>query len=255
MKRFILYTPLLLLLFAISGCNYNLFDDTNSVQEQWNATHKISELTNSPYTIKDDIIVEGVVVANDSTGNFYNEFYIQEATTSYLADKFYALRVRLNYYDSYINFPTGSTIAINLKGLVVYNTEIGVVVGVQSDEITTEPELIPTQNTALTHTNIQIRTLELSPQKLKLSEITSYHIGQSVLIDSLYFKNQVGSYSGAKELGEIGTTTQIKLNTSSYSDFAASGVQNGVFNIEAIVIQGDTSLELKINSLSKITKL
>lgn len=251
-----IYIVLLYILSLVTlSCGYDSFEDIELSKQQWSVTHRICELTSSPYSIQEDVIIEGVVVANDSSGNFYQEFYLQQADTAGYVSAHSSLRVRLNYFDSYIDFPLGATIAINLKGWVVRQIDDALIVGIQANDLSSIPELIPTRMIALSQTNSQLKSLQISPLKLKIEQIESSHIGQKVQLDSLYFTEQIGIYSGERELKALNSDSKISLYTSPYSNLATEGVKNGVLSIEAIVVQRDKELQLMVNSLSEITKL
>ncbi len=246
---------LYILSLATISCGYDSFKEMELSKQQWSTTHRISELESSPYSIQKDVIIEGVVVANDSSGNFYQEFYLQQADTTGNNSGYSSLRVRINYFDSYIDFPLGATIALNLKGLVVRRVDDALVVGIQANDISSIPELIPTRMITLSQTNYQLNSLQIAPLRLKIEDIEAKHIGQLLSLDSLYFSEQLGVYSGERELKEVGGDNKIMLYTSPYSDLATEGVENGIISIEAIVVQRDKKLQLMVNSLDKITKL
>ena len=65
--------------------------------------------------IESDIAVKGYVSSSDATGNFYKEFYLQDAPENPTA----GIGIYLNQVDSYNQFNIGREVYINLKGLYV----------------------------------------------------------------------------------------------------------------------------------------
>ena len=71
--------------------------------------------------IVSDIVVKGYVTSSDATGNFYKEFYIQDAPENPSA----AIKLVLNQVDSYNQFNIGREVYISLKGLFVGEVRSG----------------------------------------------------------------------------------------------------------------------------------
>ena len=63
--------------------------------------------------IPDNLVVKGYVTSSDATGNFYKEFYMQDAPENPTA----ALGVLLNQVDSYNQFNIGREVYIKLKDI------------------------------------------------------------------------------------------------------------------------------------------
>lgn len=61
--------------------------------------------------IEDDVIIKGVVVADDRSGNFFNSFILQDETAG--------IDVRISISNAYNFFPIGREIYIKCKGLVL----------------------------------------------------------------------------------------------------------------------------------------
>jgi hypothetical protein len=88
--------------------------DQNAVQLV--SVEYVKGLYNGQVTlIESDIAVKGYVSSSDATGNFYKEFYIQDAPENPTA----GIGIYLNQVDSYNQFNIGREVYINLKGLYV----------------------------------------------------------------------------------------------------------------------------------------
>ncbi len=71
--------------------------------------------------ITSDLVVMGYVVSSDETGNFYQEFYIQDAPSNPTA----GIKIVLSNRDNYITYNIGRKIYIKLKDLYVGETRNG----------------------------------------------------------------------------------------------------------------------------------
>ena len=88
--------------------------DQNAVQLV--SVEYVKGLYNGQVTlIESDIAVKGYVSSSDATGNFYKEFYLQDAPENPTA----GIGIYLNQVDSYNQFNIGREVYINLKGLYV----------------------------------------------------------------------------------------------------------------------------------------
>tara|TARA_B100001093_G_scaffold155116_1_gene147805 strand:+ start:753 stop:2135 length:1383 start_codon:yes stop_codon:yes gene_type:complete len=88
--------------------------DQNAVQLV--SVEYVKGLYNGQVTlVESDIAVKGYVSSSDATGNFYKEFYLQDAAENPTA----GIGIYLNQVDSYNQFNIGREVYINLKGLYV----------------------------------------------------------------------------------------------------------------------------------------
>ncbi|MBP3567448.1 MAG: hypothetical protein J6J76_07875 [Paraprevotella sp.] len=61
--------------------------------------------------IEDDIIISGVVVGDDESGNIYKSIYINDGTAT--------IQIAINTSGIYATFPVGQTIVVDCKGLYI----------------------------------------------------------------------------------------------------------------------------------------
>ena len=78
-------------------------------------------LGTTPLKIVSDIVVKGYVVSSDQEGNFFKEFYMQDAPENPEA----GIKVALNLNSIYNKFNFGREVYIRLKGLYVGETNSG----------------------------------------------------------------------------------------------------------------------------------
>jgi len=97
--------------------------DPNITPSNTIAELKAIHATSGAYDVIDqDITVAGIVVANDSSGNFYKQLFIQDASGG--------LQILIDAYSLYTSFPIGRKVYLKCKGLCISDDhgmmEIGV---------------------------------------------------------------------------------------------------------------------------------
>lgn len=102
---------------TITSCKKDKFDEpphTTTDPNIANATiAQVRALFSSgnPITITDDLIISGVVTADDKSGNFYKQFVIQDSTG--------AIPILVNKSGLYTDYPVGRKVYIKCKDLVL----------------------------------------------------------------------------------------------------------------------------------------
>ncbi len=118
----------LLLSVAISSCVKRNFDEPPVKDDTVNltVTHTIAEIKaryiNSPVQITDDVIISGIVISDDVTGNFFKQLIIQDETGGI---EFRVDRVALS--DDY---PSGRRVFVKMKNLWLASNNGTIQVGV-----------------------------------------------------------------------------------------------------------------------------
>ena len=212
--------------------------------------------------ITSDLVMKGYVTSSDATGNFYKEIYIQDDPTSPTD----GVRLLIDFSDSYNMFNIGREIYISLKGFYIgeYRTGDGVVSIGEYDagqnRISNIREAIVKKN-ILRSSNIS----DLTPLKVKFSEISDSHIGIMVEISDVnVVSSQVGkpfvdpndSYDTQRNLEAcegFGKTSFI-LETSAFANFKQNPLPAGTGTISGIVSKtynGD-NLVLMLNSIDDV---
>ena len=69
-----------------------------------------------PFEVDTDIVVKGYVSSSDATGNFFKEFYIQDAPENPTS----GLQILMSTTDTYNKFNKGREIYIKLKDLFIF---------------------------------------------------------------------------------------------------------------------------------------
>src|SRR5205085_5879725 len=74
---------------------------------------KAQHVTGSYEVLANDDIIEGVVVANDSSGNFYKQIIIEDTSGG--------IAINIDDYNLYTSYPEGRQVFVKLKGLILYD--------------------------------------------------------------------------------------------------------------------------------------
>lgn len=201
--------------------------------------------------IETDDVIEGIVVANDSSGNFYKEVIIQDATGG--------IDVKLELFNIYTSFPIGRQVFIKLKGLYLgdYNNNIqlggsvdseGSINEIASDLVdeylikgsynnTVTPLVLTVSglNDSYQNTLIQLENFEFQSADLSKTYAISGSSPQSV---NFTLKNCSGQ--------------SIVLRNSGYADFANLTVPGGNGTITAIYSVFGSTKQLYIRDTNDI---
>jgi hypothetical protein len=125
-------SAIILMLLAIVSCNKKFDEPPGFVLPDITATMTIAELkamhtTGSFEAISTNDVIEGIVIANDSSGNFYKEIIIQDASGG--------IDLLIEGFNLYTSFQTGRQVFVKLNGLYLgdYNNKIQLGGGVDSE--------------------------------------------------------------------------------------------------------------------------
>ena len=86
---------------------------------------KAMHTTGSTETINTDDIIAGVVIANDSSGNFYKQIIIEDSTAG--------IAINIDDYNLYTSYPIGRNVFIKLNGLILYDASKLIEIGGSKD--------------------------------------------------------------------------------------------------------------------------
>src|SRR4051812_36400252 len=118
--RFFLYLFIAVTVFSFSSCmkkDYDRPPDTSGYDPMLKVTHTIAQLKafNPPpggaVKIDSDIVVYGIVAADDRSGNFYKQIVVQDSTGG--------MTVLIDGKNLYNEFPIGRKVYIKCKGLIL----------------------------------------------------------------------------------------------------------------------------------------
>ncbi len=101
---------------AVISCNKKFDAPPGFIPPNISATMSIQSLkmmhnSGSVDSISTDDIISGVVIANDSSGNFYKQIVIQDSTGG--------IAINIDDYNLYASFPIGRRVYVKMKGLYI----------------------------------------------------------------------------------------------------------------------------------------
>jgi len=220
------------------------------------AALKATHTTSGAYNlITTDVIISGIVVADDKSGNFYKQLYIEDATGG--------LQILLDANSLYGSFPVGRKVFIKCNGLCIsdYNgtMELGVKATVAgSPSLEGIPGNLVSQYVIGGSLNNPV-----VPHVVTLSQLTTgmqdRYLGTLIQLDGFAFSNLNTTYSDTSaykstvnlDIKNCAGQTVI-VRTSAYSNFAAQKVAQGRGSIYAIYTTFGTTKQLIIRDTSDV---
>lgn len=198
--------------------------------------------TGATQLIESDIVVKGYVSSSDLTGNFYKEFYMQDAPENPTA----AIGVVLNQVDSYNQFNMGREVYIKLKGLYL---------GENSSDVITVGGVIDGGNVeAMTANQIGLHlfrsenTMEIVPVELTPGTVNDSHLGVyatfnnvqfPMAVSGMTFHNPINDFDTRHPLVSCEDGSEFQLETSSFAIFKQEVLPtDGRGSISGIITQG-----------------
>lgn len=173
--------------------------------------------------IESDLVVKGYVSSSDQTGNFYKEFFLQDAAENPSS----AINVFINQVESYNQFNIGREVYIRLKDLYIGENSSEVITigggedGDQVSEITANmiPDFIFRSS----------NTETIVPVSLGISDVNSSHIGMFVTLENVQFPaalvgesfvDPYDDFDSQRTLTSCDNGAEFLLETSSFANFA-----------------------------------
>ena len=268
------YLSILALSFIATSC-MNDFDEpqfneppfgNNEIGE---ATHTIAELKeeysstisgNSVKQITEDIIIEGVVVANDESGNVYKQFIINDETG--------AMVIGVNDVGLYAMVPKGQRVRIACKDLYIggygkmaqigglYNGKVGRMnkniypkhvrlIGIPDP---TQPEMQPEliDDSFFTNENMENLATFVRLEGVEITEADG---------TALWAPEELKNSSNVVERNIKMGNTNIVLRMSTYADFANEAIPDGELNINGVMTRYNSYWQFVIRHTTDIEKV
>jgi len=171
-------------------------------------------------SIEDDIIVKGIVVANDESGNFYKTMVIQDETA--------AIELKLDRVNLYTEFKVGQRVYVKCQGMYLgdYNEllQLGYIF---ENSIGRLPD-------AMIDMHLFRDSLPGTPPEpllITMDEISEPDMSKLVRIDNVYFDETKVPYASptatTNRLIKDDNDNSLILRTSNYASFAAEMVPDG----------------------------
>ncbi|MFL9483378.1 DUF5689 domain-containing protein [Chitinophagaceae bacterium LWZ2-11] len=258
MKNFILYT--LLIVVLTNACNRKIDEPPTEQDGNITANVTIKELRemhayNNIEAITDDKVIEGVVIADDRSGNFFKQITIQDATGGII--------VKMDGYNLYTDYPIGKKIAIKLKGLFLGDYNRMMQIGGGKDN--SNPSALVVTSIASTLFNKYIIKGSFNnvvkPKVITVDQLNDSYQSMLIQLEDFQFAatDTSKTYSDVS-LSSSGRTFTLKscagssiaLRNSSYASFCGIKVPGGRGSINAIYSIFGISKQIYIRDTSDI---
>ncbi len=204
--------------------------------------------------ITEDLIIEGVVIANDKTDNFYKSIVIQDSTAG--------ITVRLDGFSLFNIYPIGRKIFIRLKGLWLgdYGSTIQLGAGVNRSD-PQFPELIPIPQPLFDRVIIKgDLDQKVLPRRLQLGDLNDSLQSMLVTLTQVEFDHSdtgktyadaVNKQTVAHTLRTCGIGT-VYVRTSGFAKFASALTARGHGDITGVFSMFRTQKQLLIRDTNDV---
>ncbi|KGL59256.1 DUF5689 domain-containing protein [Polaribacter sp. Hel1_33_49] len=202
---------------------------------------------NDPIKIVSDIIVKGYVISSDAKGNYFREFYMQDAAENPTA----GIKIAINLTNSYNKFNFGREVYIRLKGLYIGEVNSGDgIITIGGKVSTTDVKEI--QSVALNQMNTHFfrskETAIIIPKEVSLAGLSASDIGTFITVKGVFFPSNLEGKTYVDPTEDFDTQRKIQtcqtvgyadllLETSSFASFANKALPVGGGTINAVVSQ------------------
>lgn len=210
------------------------------------ALKTIHTLGGTPTEVTEDWIIEGIVVADDKSGNFYKSIVIQDSTGG--------LEVRLDATGLYNDYPVGRKIWIKCQGLFVgdYSGKPQIVGNVAGDAIA--QVLIPN------HIFRGPLNQTVTPAVRTITQLTDADVNTLIKLENVEFTAADMSKTYADAVNKMSVNLNITdcnsnlvlLRTSGYADFAGINVPDSSGSIVAVYSVFGTDKQLFIRDQNDV---
>lgn len=222
-------------------------------------------LGNDPLKIVSDIVVKGYVISSDESGNFFREFYMQDAPENPTA----GIKIAINLTNINTKYNFGREVYIRLKGLYIGETNSGdgvITIGGKIKLVDTREVDYVAVNQISNHFFRSKTTETIIPKVVTLGVIDKLeNVSTYVKIENAFFANNLQGKAYIDPAEDFDTKRIIQtcqglgfveafVETSSFADFANLTLPTGGGSINAIVSRdfgGDFTV-LVLNSADEV---
>ena len=220
---------------------------------------------NNPTKIVSNIIVKGYVISSDAKGNYFREFYMQDAPENPTS----GIKITLNLNNSYNKFNFGREVYIRLKDLYIgeVNSGDGVITIGGKINATDASEV---QSVSLkqidNHFFRSEKTETIIPKSVSLAGLNNLDIGTFVTVNNVIFPSNLSGKAYVDPTEDFDTQRKIQtcqtlgyadllIETSSFSSFGNEALPTGGGSINAVVSKdyGGNSLVMVLNTTEDVT--
>lgn len=233
-----------------------LFAACYNTQEQGSSVVSIASLRDSQTNsrsvlITDNIIIEGVITANNEYGEFYNYLIIEDQSA--------ALKIMCEMDDNYCQYPFGQAVSVNCSGLYLINHYGSIILGAEpTGEYTLD--YIAQDRVGQYIKLAEQSATPLEPTPIEIEQLTPLDIYRYVRLEQITLSNNEGVSSFCardSESGRCVDTTHtitdesgntIELFVDQWCSYADAELPTELCDIAAIVNYYDGSYSLTITN-------
>jgi len=245
-----------------------LLDSIRNNQLELKSIKDLKGLYNSgsnPVKIVSDILIKGYVVSSDAKGNYFREFYMQDAPENPTA----GIKIAINLTNSYNKFNFGRAVYIRLKNLYIGEVNSGDgVITIGGKVSTTDVKEI--ESVALNQMNAHFfrskETETIIPKEVSLAGLNAADIGTFITVNRVIFPSNLEGKAYVDPTEDFDTQRKIQtcqtvgyadllIETSSFASFANKALPIGGGFLKAVVSKdysGDF-LVLVLNTSEDVT--
>ena len=249
MKKLFFVTAIIAVVF--SSCVNEDFDKPDVLIPHYNGTSNttIADLkagySGTLDSIDTPIVIEGIVVANDESGNFYKTIIIQDASGG--------IELKLDRYDMYTSFKVGQRVFVNCQGLFLGDYGGLVQLGyVFNGAIGRIPDILIDNHLF----RDSLPGAAPSPTVVTIPSLSMNNLSTLIQLDDVHFTEPGLSFSEStattnRTIEDMNGNT-ILLRTSNYASFAADKIPDGSGSIRGILSIFNGTYQLYIRDLNDI---
>lgn len=241
-KRFGIYFLLALLLV---GCGYDNHEECPTHFESVQPTLHARQLTlyaADGAVIPEGGIIEGVVVANDASGNFYRAIVLEMEDMG--------VEVRLALYDLHALYPVGATVVVHCGGLrATYMDGVLTLGRTMYGWSGGSVEPIAPRSEVLSRVEVVSMGTPREALQCGIEELGEELCGRLVEIGGLHYEGEATEWAVANYGGDVEHTfedaeeNKIVVRISTYADFASEKIPEGELTVRGILYKvGDVYL-------------
>jgi hypothetical protein len=216
---------------------------------------------NDPFQITSNLVVKGYVVSSDQNGNFFREFYLQDAPTNPTS----GIKIVVNLTNSYNKFNTGREVYISLKDLYVGETRLGDGVTSIGGKLDNQEIDFISENQLERHLFRSKNTEIIEPLIITIPAINQNHVGLFISIEDAFFPKHITDKAYVDPNDDFDTQRIISacqgpsfvdftLETSSFALFKNEILPSGSGTISGILTKtySGNKMVLALNSTNDV---
>lgn len=205
--------------------------------------------------VDSNLVIEGYVISNDRTGNFYKSIFIQDAPEN----PTYGLRIDVDMYDTYLKYGTGRKVYVKLNGLFMDKTNEVMAIGTASGTSLERMSELVVEDHVLRSTEVAT----LIPTLTTTAAIQSNNVPDGILIqlDNMQvplmdlgssYANPGDTYTQDRIFESCDNDETVIVRNSGFADFKAEEMPNDAGTLVAVLSQYNSTKQLYIRGVEDL---